>query len=169
MRELKFRIWNGSCFVTTPDTYIKTSDGSLWDYDHDYGGTFSSHQKLWSADGKIQQYTGLTDKNGKEIYEGDIVELILANQTHPHTGKKFGPKDSFGIYEVYYSDFNAAYYLRVHRKNWLDCWFTTEEDCENRKIEPMIRPMACTELPLGKFGITHVIGNIFENPELLKQ
>lgn len=76
MRELKFRIWNGSCFVTIPDIYIKISNGSLWDYDEDYGGdTVLSHKKLWSADGKIQQFTGLTDKKGKEIYEGDIIQL----------------------------------------------------------------------------------------------
>jgi uncharacterized phage protein (TIGR01671 family) len=75
MRELKFRIWNGSCFVTIPDTYIKTSDGSLWDYDDDCSDTFPSHQTLWSADGKIQQFTGLKDAKGKEIYEGDIIQL----------------------------------------------------------------------------------------------
>jgi hypothetical protein len=119
MRELKFRIWNGCCFVTIPDTYIKTSDGSLWDYEQDYGGTFSSHEKLWSADGKIQQYTGLKDKNGKEIYEGDILRLFNGKL---HTVK----------FHIEDNETNSSGYL------------------------------------FSSFGV-EVIGNIFENNELLKQ
>lgn len=52
MRNIKFRYWNGQNF-----SEIKLGDG--W-YDMPENIVF-------------QQFTGLLDKNGKEIYEGDLV------------------------------------------------------------------------------------------------
>ena len=53
-REIKFRAWN-------------LDDGMLY-FD------FDSFQKdYYDQYGNIMQFTGLTDKNGKEIYEGDIL------------------------------------------------------------------------------------------------
>lgn len=57
MRDIKFRAWDGKEF-----TYMEYGNGKgIWEC-----GSFKD----------IQQYTGLKDKNGKEIYEGDIIAMF---------------------------------------------------------------------------------------------
>ena len=60
MREIKFRAWDKKGKAMRED--IQTFYGSFWDIIKD---------ENWD----IMQYTGLKDKNGKEIYEGDIVNI----------------------------------------------------------------------------------------------
>ena len=145
MRELRFRVWN-------PDEermmYFMMTN--IW-----FPDRYLIQYKI-----DVQQFTGLHDRDGKEIYEGDLVEFIYANQPDI--------EDSKGVYEVFYSQKNSAFYLRVHKKNWLDTAFVTQQDAKAKTIDVNCPVQSLTELPLSQFKICKVIGNIFENPELIK-
>ena len=81
-------------------------------------------------EGELMQYTGLKDKNGKEIYEGDIISSLN------FTG------------QVFWNDFSCGYRFGK----------TPEADIERTAY-------------LNKFASSEylVIGNIYENPELIKK
>jgi len=83
----------------------------------------------------IMQFTGLTDKNGKEIYEGDVFGKIV----------KGNKKRFYGIVE--WND-NAEEIYDDEQGGFIDCYVGFSFPNGWRKWE--------------------VIGNIYENPELLK-
>ena len=90
------------------------------------------------------QYTGLTDKNGNRIWENDIVRFQFDNDDCPFTNKDIKKR----IGKVFFSDFRASWSIAMGRNG---------SKCLNNDLFKYVQNGNRVE----------VIGNIFDNPELL--
>nr|WP_298927364.1 YopX family protein [uncultured Erythrobacter sp.] len=118
-REIKFRVWDKASNQMLDNDCLLHGDYGEWPRI-----VFALNGE--DADYTLMQFTGLTDKNGTEIYEGDVVELhgqlFAAVYDAPQFWlSKDGSPD--GLEDTFYSDSGMLY---------------------------------------------EVVGNVYENPELLR-
>lgn len=86
-RQIKFRVWTGS---TMEENVLVGKLGAFY-ASKDSSDTASAVTTLYPENIPVMQFTGSVDRNGKEIYEGDIVDL----------GKGFTPQYRPIVYTEY--------------------------------------------------------------------
>lgn len=88
----------------------------------------------------LMQYTGLKDKNGKEIYEGDIVKYKVKGSDKTYTTV------------MKFNEDHGAFLFGIYEGVKMPCGKKTRMNKYTRK----------------SVGSVEVIGNIYENPGLLE-
>ena len=138
MRELKYRIWDEDHreFLGNEADILLDQMGGLWEWN------IAHEDAPHPIECKVcvEQFTGLRDKNGKEIYEGDIVECEDFGVRHLEV--KFGMA----------TEFSSDPYCSVKFVGW----YAHETDGPEDGLHS------------GDIGKSVIIGNIHENVDLLK-
>jgi len=142
MREIKFRAWDKrenrfvhADYETDPfEIYLDGTFLGLIGHEWEGGERF-----------EVMQFTGLQDKNGKDIYEGDIVRLIRGEGVH--TYDMSDPNPNIRIVTFHGEDAAFNLYMMDNKKQGSGLTF-----CKGNAEK----------------GCFEIIGNIYENPKLLE-
>ena len=141
----KFRAYDSGSLsrMYQPDE-VMVGDGNIWIIDEDSVGC----EWIVNNDLNLMQSTGLLDKNGKEIFEGDVLEI---------QGIKMIVR--FGSYNYIETSKSGNHTLGIMCDG---LGFYVE--CLNIAAPDRISPFEPETLKAGK-----IIGNTHENPELLEK
>lgn len=164
-RQIKFRIWDK---VNNKFLWFFSNDlfDTIFAQSHSDGPIIQARGKIFirsNIDYEINQFTGLHDKNGKEIYEKDILKQIYYPMG---ADKKIIEYYKIGV--VIYGSHFFGLQLKIEGTNVLD---------ESKKLshhrtrkEVYKHPSAGGDWVDNSFyGEYEIIGNVYENQELLNK
>ena len=131
-RPIKFRVWSTQC-----------SDGTMISLDRVID---LQEERSW----RVMQFTGLQDRNGVDIFEGDIVRILYTDWPSQHLAD--GEKQTVSLED--YKDSLS----NIGKVIFKDCEF-----CIQFNAAGYTSTIHC-----GRHGQITVIGNVHESRELLE-
>lgn len=135
MRDIKFRAWDKTREEMHTDYgYFEVSSEGYWALIENLQGG-EKNIVCGESNGVLMQFTGLLDKNGKDIYEGDIIDSTSQKYLRQNGDTKFYPNG------------RPTKIVKWNLNSYHNGWNIYD----------------------GRMSQHEVIGNIYENPELIEE